>query len=146
MFAVGEAAKAYQKEVSDPGLSGYFTVTEEVADANNDDVPEGDYKALCQILDYEDVLRNPDANEGKYCIVSGTVDQIIEGWFGSFTIFVNDANGNTWGCVYSYKEGEAHLLEGDGVTMYGKCAGTDTNTTLLGKQVTLPRVDVEYIN
>ena len=91
------------------------------------------YKASCETFDYQDVLRNPDSYKDRNCVVSGTVEQIIEGWFGSFTIFVTDANGNKWGCVYSYKDGESHLLEGDGVTMYGK-------------QVTMPRVDVEYIN
>lgn len=146
VFAMGDEARAYQKEASDPGLAGYFYVTEEVANSNSDDVSEADFKALCQTLGYEDVLRNPEGNRGKYCVVSGTVDQIIEGWFGSFSIFINDAAGNRWGCVYSYKDGESHLLEGDSVTVYGKCEGTDTNRTLLGQQVTMPRVDVEYIN
>lgn len=104
------------------------------------------YKASCQIFDYQDILRNPDSYKDKDCVVSGTVDQIIEGWFDSFTIFITDSAGNKWGCVYTYKEGESHLLEGDGVTIYGKCAGTDTSRTLLGEQVTLPRVDIEYIN
>lgn len=110
---------------------------------------EGDvanYKASCETFDYQDVLRNPDSYKDRNCVVSGTVEQIIEGWFGSFTIFVTDANGNKWGCVYSYKDGESRLLEGDGVTMYGKCQGTDTTKTVLGQQVTMPRVDVEYIN
>lgn len=105
-----------------------------------------DFKASCESLNYEDILRNPDENNGKNCVVSGTVDQIIEGWFDSFTIFVTDSAGNKWGCVYSYKDGESRLLEGDGVTMYGTCKGTENTKTLLGQQVTLPRVDVEYIN
>ena len=105
-----------------------------------------DFKASCEVFDYEDVLRNPDGYKDKNCVVSGTVDQIIEGWFDSFSIFVNDAAGNKWGCVYSYKEGETRLLEGDNVTIYGKCQGTDNTKTLLGQQVTLPRIDAEYIN
>lgn len=104
------------------------------------------FKASCETLNYEDILRNPDANKDRNCVVSGVVDQIIEGWFGAYTIFVTDSAGNKWGCVYSYKEGESHLLEGDGVTVYGKCSGTENTKTLLGQQVTLPRVDVEYIN
>ena len=145
VFAVGEEAKTYQKESSDPGLSGYLVATEEVAESGGE-VSEEEYKSLCQSLDYEGILRNPDENKGKYCLVSGNVEQIIEGWFGSFTIFVTDESGNKWGCVYSYKEGESRLLEGDWVTMYGKCAGTENTTTLLGQQVTLPRIDVEYVN
>ncbi len=145
VFAVGDKAKEYKKENSDEGLSQYFTVTEEVADSG-EDISEEEYKSLCEILDYEDILRNPDNNDGKYCKVEGTVEQIVEGWFDSFTIYVTDYNGNKWGCVYSYKDGESRILEGDSVVMYGECKGTDTTETILGEQVTLPRVDIEYIN
>jgi hypothetical protein len=36
------------------------------------------------------------------------------------------------------------MLEGDSVKVYGKCKGTSTSTTLLGKQVTLVYIDAEY--
>ncbi len=145
VFAVGEEAEEYRKESSGEGLSGYLVATEEVADFG-EELSEEEYKALCKQLDYEDILRNPGNNKGKYCIVEGTVEQIIEGWLGTFTIYVTDNNGNKWGCVYSYKEGESRFLEGDSVIVYGKCEGTESTETVLGKQVTLPRVDVEYIN
>lgn len=146
VFAAGDNALSYKREVSDGGLSKYFVVTETVADSNKNDMSETDFKSLCQTLNYEDILRNPDLYKGNYCVLSGTVDQIIEGWFGSFSIFINDYSGNKWGCVYSYKDGESHLLEGDNVTVYGKCEGTDTSRTVLGQQVTMPRIDIEYIN
>ena len=142
VFASGSEAEKYRKDKSDDALSQYFVVTEEVADSN--DVSEEDYKSLCQQLNYEDILRNPDSYDGKYCIVSGTVDQVIEGWFGSFTIFVMDENGNKWGCTYSYDEGETHILEGDSVVMYGKCNGVENTETVIGEQVTLPHIDIEY--
>lgn len=142
IFAIGEEAESYKKDKTDDGLSQYLVVTEEVADSN--DVSEEDYKSLCQQLNYEDILRNPDSYDGKYCIVSGTVDQVIEGWFGSFTIFVMDENGNKWGCTYSYDEGETHILEGDSVVMYGKCNGVENTETVIGEQVTLPHIDIEY--
>lgn len=145
VFAVGEKSEEYKKDSSDENLSQYFTVTEEVADSG-ENISEEEYKYLCETLDYEDILRNPDNNNGKYCKVEGTAEQIVEGWFGSFTIYVTDYNGNRWGCVYSYKDGESRILEGDSVVLYGKCKGTDTAETLLGEQVTLPRVDIEYIN
>lgn len=145
VFAVGEKAETYKKDSSDDGLEEYFTITKEVANSG-EDITEDEYKLLCETLDYEDILRNPDNNKDKYCVITGTVDQIIEGWFDSYTIFITDKNGNKWGCVYSYKEGESRLLEGDSATLYGKCEGTENTTTVLGKQVTLPRVDVEYIN
>jgi len=145
VFAVGENAEKYKKDSSDEGLSEYFVVTEDVADSG-EDISEKEYKALCKKLDYEDILRNPDNNKEKYCIVEGTVEQIIEDWFDSYTIYVTDNDGNRWECVYSYKEGEPRLLEGDSVIVYGKCKGTENVETIMGKQITLPRIDAEYIN
>ena len=145
VFAKGEETKKYQKETSDEALSEYLVVTDKVADSNSE-VSKDDYKALCETLDYESVLRNPDENKGKYCVLSGTVDQIIEGLLGTYTIYIADSSGEKWKCVYTYGENETHLLEGDVVTVFGKCKGTATSTTVLGKQMTMPYIDVEYIN
>ena len=145
VFAVGDDTNQYVKDSTDESLSQYLTVTEDVADTE-DDISEEDYKNLCQQLNYEDILRNPDTYDGEYCVVSGTVDQIIEGWFDTYTIYVMDASGNKWECNYMYKDGESHLLEGDSVTVYGKCNGTTTASTLMGEQVTLPHIETEYIN
>lgn len=145
VFATGNDASSYKKENSDEELVSYFVNTEEVANLNSD-ISEDDYKDLCESLGYEDILRNPDTYNGKNCVISGKVDQIIEGWFDSYTIFVSDSSGNKWGCVYKYEEGESHLLEGDNITVYGECKGTENTKTVLGKQVTLPRIDVKYIN
>lgn len=142
VFASGQEAEKYRKDKSDDALSQYFVVTEEVADSN--EISEEDYKTLCQQLDYTDILRNPDSYDGKYCVVSGTVDQVIEGWFGSFTIYIVDGNGNKWGCTYSYADDESHVLEGDSVTAYGECKGTANTETVLGEQVTLPHISIEY--
>ena len=145
VFAVGSDAEQYRKDSSDESLSDYFVVTEDVANLN-DDVSESDYKNLCEYYDYNDILRNPDSYKKKYCRIDGTVDQIMEGWFGSYTIYLMDDNGNKWGCTYSYKDGESHVLEGDYISVYGMLNGTETVTTVLGAQVTLPYVDLEYIN
>lgn len=144
VFAAGSEAESYNNSKSDDGLSKYFVVTGEVADTNSD-ISEEEYKNLCEQLNYEDILRNPDSNKNKYCVISGKVDQIIEGWFGSYTIYITDSDGNKWECYYSYKDGESHLLEGDSVTVYGKCNGTTTSTTVMGKQVTLPDIRLQYI-
>lgn len=145
IFAVGEKAKEYRKKKSDKSLKKYFKMTEDVA-KTNDDISEDEYKGLCKKLEYEKILRNPDDYEGKYCKLSGTVSQVIEGWFDSFTIYIKDSEGNIWGCTYSYNDGEEHVMEGDSITVYGKCEGTDTTETILGKQVTIPRIDIKYIN
>lgn len=146
IFAVGSDAEQYRKDKTDEALSSYLVVTEDVANANKGDISESDYKALCKKLKYNDIMRNPDQYKKQYCKVSGRVEQIIEGFFNTYTIYITDANGNKWECSYMYKDGESHLLEGDKVTVYGTCSGTTTATTVLGKQVTLPSVQLEYIH
>lgn len=145
IIAIGDNVNDYRKKESDESLSEYFVVTQEVADSGAE-LSEEEYKSFCEELNYEDILRNPDTYKGSACKLRGKASQIIEGLFGSITIYVEDSSGNKWGCVYSYKEGESHLMEGDSITIYGECKGTDTSTTVLGKQVTMPRIDVEYLD
>lgn len=145
VIAAGDDAKKFEQEKSDKSLKKYFEVTKEVI-ASGVEVSEDEYKGVCEELNYEEILRNPDSFDGSICKISGKVSQIVEGFLNTFTIYIEDKNGDIWGCTYSYKDGESRLLEGDSVTVYGECGGTDTTTTVLGKQVTMPRIDVEYIN
>ncbi|MBO4579531.1 MAG: hypothetical protein J5715_05210 [Clostridiales bacterium] len=144
VFAVGKDADEYNKEKSDKGLSEYLVVTEAVANAT--EVTEKEYKSICKTYKYKKILRDPDKYKGKYTVVSGKISQIIEGWFGSYTIYVVDKNNNKWECSYTYAEGESHFLEGDKVKVYGTCNGTSTSTTLLGKQVSMPDISAKYID
>jgi|GEM_PF-3369887 len=129
---------------TDNSLSEYMTMTEAVA-KTSDSISEDDFKSLCETKNYEDILRNPDTYEDSYCKVTGSIDQIIEGLFGGYTIYIVDSSGNKWECYYIYADGESHVLEGDYVTLYGICEGTSTSTTVLGKQVTLPYITGKYI-
>ena len=146
VFAVREDARLYSMNKSDEYFNDFFTVTEEVSKSNGGKITEDEFKNLCERLNYEDILRNPNSYKDKYCKLSGTVSQVIEGWFGSYTIYIKDTNGDIWGCTYSYGENESHLLEGDKVTVYGMCDGTANTKTVLGKQVTMPYVEIEYID
>lgn len=145
VIAKGEDVKKYKKKSSDEALFQYFVVTKEVADSGVD-LTKSEYKSICEVLNHTEVLRNPDSFKDVRCKLSGKVSQIVEGFLGSFTIYIEDASGNIWGCVYNYDDGETHLLDGDSVTVYGKCKGTDTSSTILGKQVTMPKIDVEYVD
>lgn len=111
----------------------------------NIELTEEQFKASCNYLNYEDILRNPSNYKMVNCKIDGRVSQVIEGWFGSYSIFVKDNNGNIWGCTYSYKDGESQLLEDDKVTVYGVCNETTNTETVLGKQVTMPYIELKYI-
>lgn len=144
LIAVGDNAEQLRQSSTDSSYTPYLTMNKDVVKwVGKKNISEWDYKSMCQYLSYEDILRNPSAYEGVYVIVEGTVDQIIEG-FLSDSLYIVDGFGNKWGCSYKYKDGESHYLEGDYALLYGECNGTGTSRTLLGEQVTMPSVTVEY--
>jgi uncharacterized membrane protein YcgQ (UPF0703/DUF1980 family) len=103
------------------------------------------YMAQCSDVSYADVERNPDQYDGTYVKVSGTVKQVIEGWFNSVTLRLSE-NGNIWVITYTREDGESRILEGDSITAYGKCSGVSNVTTILGEQLTLPSMSMQYYN
>ncbi len=147
IIEVGSNADSYRRDESDSYFIPLFTVTEDVAKSTNDDeISEEEFKNLCNKLDYEDILRNPDSYNESYCKLNGTVNQVIEGFLGYHTIFINDSNGKQWACSYKYKDGESRFLENDAITIYGTCSGISNAETVMGKQVALPHIDAKYIN
>ena len=147
VFAYGENARAYQKETTDESMAGFLTLTEAVANSRGkNNISEDEFKSLCQYYPYEDILRNPDSYKNRYAVLAGTVDQTIEGAFGLYTsVFITDGNGDKWACTIVYKEGQSRILQGDYVTVFGILDGTSTSTTLLGKQVSMPSIDIQYV-
>lgn len=147
VFAYGEEAEAYRKDVTDDSLSEYLVLTEAVANSQGKNkISEDEFKSLCEYYSYEDILRNPDSYEKRYAVLSGVVDQSVEGVFGLYTtLYITDGNGDKWDCTITYKEGQSHILEGDYVTVYGILNGTSTATTVLGQQVTMPSLQIEYV-
>lgn len=102
-----------------------------------------DYKAKCVDVSYSDVERNPDTYNGTYVVVSGKVEQVSEGLFSSVTLRLNE-NGNMWYVTYSREDGESRILEGDYITAYGECKGVESYTSVLGSQITIPAMKMEY--
>ena len=148
VFAYGEAAEVYKKDSTDESLAPFLTLTEAVANSEGkNNISEDEFKSLCQYYSYEDILRNPDSYKKKYAVLSGTVDQTIDGAFGLYTsVFITDDYGNKWACTIVYSEGQSRILQGDYLTVYGILNGTTTATTLLGQQVSMPSIDIQYIN
>ena len=103
------------------------------------------YISNCETVDYNDVKRNPDKYEDRKIKISGNVKQVIEGWFDSETILVA-VGENNWYVTYYRSDGESRILEGDFVTVYGKCTGVTSYEALLGNQVTIPSISAEYID
>ena len=105
-----------------------------------------DYIQNCIELNYSDIERTPNDFNGKYAKITGVVIQVSEGWFGSVTLRVN-STGNVWYVTYVRKDdNESRILEDDSVTVYGKCTGVETYSSVLGNSVTIPSVSAEYID
>lgn len=143
-YVISFDSSDYVQLQTDEKISSKFTlVQDEIKTLGIDD-----YKKNCKKYsanDWEEIVRNPDAHSDEMIKFSGKIDQIIEGWFDTYTFYILDDNDNKWECSYTYKKGESHKLEGDSITVWGNLDGTTTSTTLLGKQVTMPYIDVKYI-
>jgi hypothetical protein len=147
IFAYGEEAEKYIKDSTDESLAEFLVVTEDVANAEGkNSISEEEFKSLCESYSHEDILRHPDNYKKKYIVLSGTVDQTVEGLLDLYTtLYIVDDYGQKWDCTIYYDKGQSRVLEGDYVTVYGILNGTSTSTTVMGKQVTMPSVQVEYV-
>ncbi len=103
-----------------------------------------EYKSSCETVSYEAIARNPATYKGNHIKVSGTVIQVVEGWFNSVTIRLRDKNNDTWYIKYYRSDDESRILEDDYITCYGECDGVESYTSVLGSQVTLPAIKMEY--
>lgn len=148
IIAADEDAEKYRKSSTDSALNGYLVNTEATANTyGTKDLTEDEYIALCTEYsadDFKKILRNPDQYEKRYIKLSGRVKQTIKGLLGLYYVYIEDSAGNLWEASYMYKDGEDHMLEDDRVTVYGKLNGTTTSSTVLGKQVIMPDIDVKY--
>lgn len=102
-----------------------------------------EYIAQCEDLSYSDVSRNPDSYKGRKTVISGTVIQVQEGMLDSVTMRVQTPYG-IWYVTYVRSEGESRILENDQITCYGECNGVETYIAVLGNQVTIPSMRMEY--
>ena len=150
-FEVGDRYESYSRVLSEGDEIAVLGIVDSISDygiagssVTLKDITEEEYRNLCKEYSYDEIVRTPDNYKEKYCKLTGTVSQSVEGWFGQYTIYISDTNGNIWGCTYSYDSGEAHMLEGDQVTVYGMLDGTTTSETVLGKQVEMPYLNIKY--
>ena len=111
---------------------------------NESSVNRATYIPSCVAGDYESVARYPDAQKGKNMYVSGTVIQVIESK-DDVELRLQESSGNIWYIGYQYKNGEAHILEGDKLTVYGPCNGTITYSSIYGQQITVPCIIAYFI-
>ena len=122
------------------------TGTEYVLESEEDkpkELSREEYIAQCEDLSYSAISRDPDDYKGKKVVISGTVIEVQEGFMNSVTLRVQTPFG-IWYVTYSRPEGESRILENDQITCYGECKGVQTYIAVLGNQVTIPSMRMEY--
>lgn len=117
-------------------------------------VTEEEYRAMCETIDFDSLARNPDSYREQMFKFTGEVIQVIEG-DGSADLRLNvTAVTNEYSDWVYYEdtiyvtvrveEGADKILEEDIITVYGICSGSYTYESILGSQVTLPRIVAMY--
>lgn len=94
---------------------------------------------------YTSILRSPLTYKGTAMSVYGRVLQKSQGFF---TTVLRVATSGRWDNVFyiTCSNNEASgIIEDDYITVYGKCGGTETYTTVLGSSITIPAIEAEKI-
>lgn len=118
------------------------------ADDRNEVVSKENYIAECVTVSYDDVARDPDNYDGEKVMFSGSVIQVSEDALDLFSTnsvdFRVEAPDGIWYVSYNRPEGESRILEGDYITCYGECDGVTTYISVLGGNVTVPKLIMKY--
>lgn len=112
---------------------------------------EKEYKKKCKSYTYKEIARNPDKVYGEYSKVTGKVVQVFETDDNvELRVDITESEyGYYSDTVYVYyvrrNKGEDRILEDDIIEIYGTLEGLETYTSVLGNDVTLPKIEAEYI-
>lgn len=113
-------------------------------------ISKDDYIEKCETITFEALSRNPDKYKGKSFKFTGEVIQAIEPSYGTTVALRIDVTKTTYGwtdTIYAEvdipKSGD-RILENDIITFYGNCEGLYTYKTILGAQVSLPKINIKY--
>lgn len=127
------------------------SVSSEIQDETDDEnevVSRENYIAECVTVSYDDVARNPDNYDGERVMFSGTVIQVSEDALDLFSTnsvdFRVETTDGIWYVSYNRPDGESRILEGDYITCYGECDGVTTYISVLGGNVTVPKLIMKY--
>ena len=114
------------------------------------DLPEQEYRNKCQVYAYDEIARYPDKYEKSLAKFTGEVVQVMRD--GDNLQMRVDVTKNEYDfyedTVYVYYtiSNNVNVLEGDIITMYGELRGTQTYESVLGAEISIPRIYVQYID
>lgn len=121
------------------------------------DLTKDECMLLCSEIDYATLARNPESHAGTFFRFTGEVVQAMEG-SGYWNLRLNitpvpSFDGNeilyyedTIFVAVPEPEDGSRILEGDIITIYGQCVGLQTYESILGAEISIPRMDAYYFD
>ena len=108
-----------------------------------------DYKAQCASISYDSLSRTPNDYQGRMVKFSGTVVQVCseEMFYSTYRVATSGGYDDViYITVNAYQLENRRILEDDYITFYGTFTGLMSYQTVLGATVTVPEVDVAYLD
>lgn len=126
---------------------GYNEASENAQIASEaEQIPEADYKAQCKTVSYEEIARHKYGMSGEKLTFTGI---IIQATSGRYRMNITQTDfGYVDDIIFDIDENilNKNILEGDKVTIWGESKGLYTYEAVLGNAVTVPRIQVAYID
>lgn len=130
-------------------------ITTKVQPTKSKKVSEGEYKNSCKKMSFKNLSRNPDKYKGEKLTYTGQVIQVQEDEHllddnTTVNLRINvtkDKYGLWTDTIFATVEipkGADRILENDIITIWGKCEGKYSYTSVLGAEVTVPKIDIKY--
>ncbi len=112
------------------------------------DLPEQQYKEQCKVYSYDEIARNPDKYEKCLAKFTGEVVQVLrDGDQLQMRVDVTYEDFYYTDTVYVFYtvSNNVNVLEGDIITMYGELRGMQEYESVLGAEISIPRIYVKFI-
>lgn len=143
------------KETTKVSTSAVETTTVQPTAKAKKKVSAKAYKNKCKTLSFKDLSRNPDKHKGEKLKYTGQVIQVQEDehWLDDNTtvdlrINVTKDEYGLWDdtifATVELPKDADRILEDDIITIWGECDGKYSYTSVLGSDVTLPKINIEY--
>lgn len=109
------------------------------------------YKSQCQSISYDELARNPDNYIGQKVTFIGEIIQVQEsGNDATYRINVTQGDYGIWTdtviCGFDLSNSTSRFLEDDIVIFYGDYAGLYTYTSVMGADITIPSILIQYMD
>lgn len=104
----------------------------------------------CTEVDYDTLAHNVNNMKGQRVKITGKIFQVVNNAFSKAYMFdmrnpYDTNNMNFMQHVYLTGSKNSNLIENDQITVYGTVEGTQTYTTVLGAQRTVPKIKIKYV-